>query len=84
LQAKANSVFETNPQLPSFIFIEAGDDTVSGGVDNDHILGDSGLGDQIGDYTIGRRDKHTPTHTLSFIVHTYLCVCRRVSADSFF
>jgi hypothetical protein len=50
-----------------FIFIEAGVDTVSGGVDNDNILVDSGLCDQIGDDdTIGRRDKHTPTH-----LHTY-------------
>jgi hypothetical protein len=60
-----------------FIFIEAGDETVSGGgVDNDYILGDSGLDDQIGDYTIGRRDTHTSLHTLflSLFTHIYACV----------
>jgi hypothetical protein len=75
LQAKTNSVFETNPQLPSFIFIEAGDETVRGGVDNDHILGDSGLGDQIGDDpSEGETDTHLHILFLSLFTHIYACV----------
>ena len=59
-----------------FIFIEAGDDTISDGADNYYILGDSGLDDQIGDYTIGRRDTHISLHTLflSLFTHIYAYV----------